>query len=149
MKKLEEGLKVLETLKDKSPEMMKMYNDIKKLSEDMYNPDNYPKNPDGTRKYGDDPPVPELEDKTITAEVIANNEVEKASYDEGICKVSIVGVGMKSHTGVAAKAFSTMAQENINILMISTSEIKVSMVIEEKYAELAVRALHDIYELDK
>jgi aspartate kinase len=76
-------------------------------------------------------------------------EVDEASYDENICKVSIVGVGMKSHTGVAAKAFSTMAKENININMISTSEIKVSMVIDEKYAELAVRSLHAAYELDK
>ena len=64
-------------------------------------------------------------------------------------KVSIVGVGMKSHAGVAAKAFTTMAEENINIRMISTSEIKVSMVIEEKYSELAVRSLHAAFELDK
>ena len=77
------------------------------------------------------------------------NEIEDASFDESICKVSIVGVGMKSHTGVAAKAFATMAKENINIMMISTSEIKVSMVIEEKYAELAVRSLHKTYELDQ
>jgi aspartate kinase len=56
---------------------------------------------------------------------------------------------MKSHSGVAAKAFSTMAKENININMISTSEIKISMVIDEKYAELAVRSLHNTYELDK
>jgi len=56
---------------------------------------------------------------------------------------------MKSHSGVAAKAFTTMAKENINIEMISTSEIKISMVIDEKYAELAVRALHEAYELDK
>jgi aspartate kinase len=76
-------------------------------------------------------------------------EIVSASFDESICKVSIVGVGMKSHTGVAAKAFSTMAAENINIQMISTSEIKVSMVIDNKYAELAVRSLHNAYELDK
>jgi len=56
---------------------------------------------------------------------------------------------MKSHSGVAAKAFSTLAKENINIEMISTSEIKISMIIDEKYAELAVRALHEAYELDK
>jgi aspartate kinase len=92
----------------------------------------------------------ELNDaKKVIDAFVTNNEVQKASYDEDICKVSIVGVGMKSHTGVAAKAFSTMAHENINILMISTSEIKVSMVIEEKYAELAVRALHNAYELDQ
>ncbi|MGM0518228.1 MAG: aspartate kinase [Campylobacterota bacterium] len=70
-------------------------------------------------------------------------------YNDSICKVSIVGVGMKSHTGVAAKAFSTLAKENINIRIISTSEIKISMIIEEKYSELAVRALHEVYELDK
>lgn len=56
---------------------------------------------------------------------------------------------MKSHTGVASKAFTTLAQENINIRIISTSEIKISMIIEEKYAELAVRSLHDAYNLDK
>jgi aspartate kinase len=62
--------------------------------------------------------------------------------------VSIVGVGMKSHTGVASKAFKTMAKNNININIISTSEIKISMVVHEKYSELAVRALHSAYELD-
>jgi aspartate kinase len=56
---------------------------------------------------------------------------------------------MKSHSGVAALAFSTMARENININMIATSEIKISMVVDEKYAELAVRSLHDAYELEK
>jgi aspartate kinase len=75
--------------------------------------------------------------------------IGEIEYKEDVAKVSIVGVGMKSHSGVAAKAFSTMADENINIEMISTSEIKVSMVIDEKYAELAVRALHEAYELDK
>ncbi|WP_456381382.1 aspartate kinase [Hydrogenimonas sp.] len=70
-------------------------------------------------------------------------------YEEDVAKVSIVGVGMKSHSGVAAKAFTTMAKENINIEMISTSEIKISMIIKERYAELAVRALHEAYELDK
>ena len=56
---------------------------------------------------------------------------------------------MKSHSGVASKTFGTMAKENINIMMISTSEIKISMIIDLKYAELAVRALHSAYELDK
>ncbi len=76
-------------------------------------------------------------------------ETEKIDYKEDICKVSIVGVGMKSHTGVASKAFTALADNNINIRIISTSEIKISMIIEEKYAELAVRSLHDIYQLDK
>jgi len=95
-------------------------------------------------------PVGDLGDaKKVMDRFVEDAEVDEASYDENICKVSIVGVGMKSHTGVAAKAFSTMAKENININMISTSEIKVSMVIDEKYAELAVRSLHAAYELDK
>jgi len=70
-------------------------------------------------------------------------------YNDSICKVSIVGVGMKSHTGVASKAFAALASNNINIRIISTSEIKISMIVDEKYAELAVRSLHDAYELDK
>lgn len=76
-------------------------------------------------------------------------EAAKIDYNDTICKVSIVGVGMKTHTGVASKAFSTLANENINIRIISTSEIKISMIIEEKYAELAVRSLHSAYNLDK
>ena len=77
-----------------------------------------------------------------------DQEFGSADYDENVCKVSVVGVGMKSHSGVAAKAFSVMADNNINIEMISTSEIKVSMIIDQKYGELAVRTLHDTYELD-
>ena len=68
--------------------------------------------------------------------------------DINITKVSIVGVGMRSHAGVASRMFEALAKENINIQMISTSEIKVSVVIEEKYLELAVRALHTAFELD-
>ena len=95
-------------------------------------------------------PVTDLGDaKDVVAKFVGNDEIEAESYNEAICKVSVVGVGMKSHSGVAAKAFSTMAKENININMISTSEIKISMVIDEKYAELAVRSLHNAYELDK
>ena len=94
--------------------------------------------------------VSDIEDaKNVVDRFISGGDIDAVSYNDKICKVSIVGVGMKSHTGVAAKAFSTMAQENININMISTSEIKVSMVIDEKYAELAVRSLHNAYELDK
>lgn len=70
-------------------------------------------------------------------------------FDCSIAKVSIVGVGMKSHSGVASVAFKTLANENINIMMISTSEIKISVLIDIKYAELAVRSLHNAYELDK
>ena len=68
--------------------------------------------------------------------------------DIKIAKVSIVGVGMRSHAGVASRMFESLAKESINIQMISTSEIKVSVVIEEKYLELAVRALHTAFELD-
>jgi aspartate kinase len=69
--------------------------------------------------------------------------------DDGIAKVSVVGVGMRSHAGVALKTFEILARENINILMISTSEIKISVVVESKYAELAVRVLHDGFDLGK
>jgi aspartate kinase len=69
--------------------------------------------------------------------------------DPKICKVSIVGIGMKSHVGIAAKMFRTLSEEGINIQMISTSEIKTSVVIDEKYMELAVRALHKAFELEQ
>ncbi len=69
--------------------------------------------------------------------------------DENIAKVSIIGVGMRSHSNVAAQMFSALAKEGINIQMISTSEIKISCIIDSKYTELAVRALHDAFELDK
>ncbi|WP_373072399.1 aspartate kinase [Sulfurimonas sp.] len=90
-----------------------------------------------------------LDAKEVVAEFLKEGDLENDVYNENICKVSVVGVGMKSHAGVAAKAFQTMAANNININMISTSEIKISMVIDEKYAELAVRGLHEAYELDK
>jgi len=74
---------------------------------------------------------------------------EKVIADENIAKVSIVGVGMRSHSNVATQMFSALAKEGINIHMISTSEIKISCIIDAKYTELAVRALHDAFELDK
>src|SRR2546428_271589 len=74
---------------------------------------------------------------------------EKVLHDERVAKVSIVGVGMRSHSGVAARMFAALSKEGINIQMISTSEIAVSCVIEDKYAELAVRALHDTFELGR
>jgi len=70
-------------------------------------------------------------------------------HDERVAKVSIVGVGMRSHAGVASRMFTTLAKEGINIQMISTSEIAISCVIEDKYTELAVRALHDAFEVGK
>jgi aspartate kinase len=69
--------------------------------------------------------------------------------DDKIAKVSIVGVGMRSHVGVASKMFRTLAEEGINIQMISTSEIKIAVVIDEKYMELAVRVLHKAFGLDE
>ncbi len=69
--------------------------------------------------------------------------------DSKICKVSVVGIGMRSHVGLASKMFKSLADEGINIQMISTSEIKISVVIDEKYLELAVRVLHKTFELDK
>ena len=80
------------------------------------------------------------------AEEIGADGVET---DENIAKVSIVGVGMRSHSGVASTMFQALAAEGINILMISTSEIKVSCIINDKYTELAVRVLHDIFGLAK
>jgi aspartate kinase len=69
--------------------------------------------------------------------------------DPNIAKVSVIGVGMKNHSGVASLMFNALARENINIIMISTSEIRISCVIEEKYAELAVRVLHTAFGLDR
>ena len=77
----------------------------------------------------------------VTARAIAG--------DNKICKVSAVGVGMRSHPGIASKTFRTLAEEGINIQMISTSEIKISVVVDEKYLELAVRVLHKAFDLDK
>ncbi|NTU74101.1 aspartate kinase [Candidatus Roizmanbacteria bacterium] len=74
---------------------------------------------------------------------------ERVSGSKDIAKISIVGVGMRNHSGIANTMFGVLAREGINILMISTSEIKISCVIEEKYSELAVRALHDAFALDK
>ncbi|MFH1138908.1 MAG: aspartate kinase [Pseudomonadota bacterium] len=83
---------------------------------------------------------------TETARAIG---AERVLGDENIAKVSLIGIGMRSHAGVAAKMFNALAKEGINIRMISTSEIKISCVITEKYTELAVRALHDAFELEK
>ena len=69
-------------------------------------------------------------------------------HDVNVAKVSAIGVGMRNHSGVAARAFTALTQEGINILMISTSEIKITILIQEKYVELAVRILHDTFGLD-
>ena len=70
------------------------------------------------------------------------------SGDDKIAKVSVVGVGMRSHVGIASQMFRTLAEEGINIQMISTSEIKIAVVVDEKYLELAVRVLHKAFELE-
>ena len=69
--------------------------------------------------------------------------------DEHIVKVSVIGVGMRSHAGIASKMFAALAGEGINIQMISTSEIKISVVVDEKYLELGVRTLHSAFGLDE
>ena len=81
----------------------------------------------------------------LIEEVAKDIGAQKVEVDENVAKVSIVGVGMVSHAGVAAKMFATLAHEGINILMISTSEIKVSCVMQAKYTELAVMVLHDAF----
>ncbi len=102
---------------------------------------------DGTANLGFTVPENELESAKDIMDKL--NAAENLEFDSNIAKVSIVGVGMKNHSGVAGTAFTTMADNNINIEMISTSEIKISMIVDEKYSELAVRALHEAYELDK
>ena len=84
----------------------------------------------------------------ISKQTAKEIEAEEVLGDENIAKVSVIGVGMRSHSGVASKMFATLAAESINILMISTSEIRISCVIEEKYTELAVRSLHTAFGLD-
>jgi len=85
----------------------------------------------------------------LKAEVIPKAGGAQLSGDPKICKVSIVGIGMRSHVGVASRMFSALSDEGINIQMITTSEIKTSVVIDEKYMELAVRALHRTFDLDQ
>ncbi len=85
----------------------------------------------------------------ISKQTAKEINAEEVLGDENIAKISVIGVGMRSHYGVAAKMFATLAAENINILLISTSEIRISCIIEEKYAELAVRSLHTAFGLDQ
>lgn len=102
---------------------------------------------DGTTNLGFTVPQNELH---VAKECMDRlNAAREILYNDEIVKVSVVGVGMRSHTGVASLAFQTLANEGINIQMISTSEIKISMIVDQKYGELAVRALHEAYKLDK
>jgi aspartate kinase len=86
--------------------------------------------------------------KMLNDQVKAGIKCKEITGDDRMAKISIVGLGMRSHSGIAAKMFRTLAEEGINIQMISTSEIKISVVIDEKYAELAVRVLHKAFELE-
>jgi aspartate kinase len=96
--------------------------------------------------------IPKAQFKTameIERKLAEEIEAQDVLGDKNIAMVSVVGVGMKNHSGVASMMFNTLARENINIMMISTSEIRISCVIEEKYTELAVRVLHTAFGLDK
>lgn len=84
----------------------------------------------------------------IAQKVAQEINAEDVIGDPNIAKVSVIGVGMKNHSGVASIMFNTLAKENINIAMISTSEIRISCIVEEKYTELAVRVLHSAFGLD-
>ncbi|EAI4414103.1 aspartate kinase [Campylobacter fetus] len=120
---------------------------FKKLAEKNINVDMIIQNTsheDGTTSLGFTVPQNEME----AARSVVDGVAKSVEIDSDVVKVSVVGVGMKSHSGVASLAFSTLANESINIQMISTSEIKISMIVASKYGELAVRALHKAYELD-
>jgi aspartate kinase len=96
--------------------------------------------------------VPKTDSKKaqeISEAVAKELEAQGVIADNDIAKISIVGVGMRTHSGVAAKTFNALSENGINIMMISTSEIKISCVISVKYTELAIRVLHDIFELEK
>ena len=79
----------------------------------------------------------------------ATVKMDSVSGSSDIAKISVIGIGMRSHAGVAAEAFEALASRGINIQLITTSEIKISVLIDAAYTELAVRTLHSIYELDK
>jgi len=87
--------------------------------------------------------------KILKSQVQPHIKCRDVTSDENIAKVSVVGMGMRSHAGIAAQMFRTLAEEGINIQMISTSEIKITVVVEAKYTELAVRVLHKAFELDQ
>jgi aspartate kinase len=94
-------------------------------------------------------PKADFRETMAIAQKVANGiGAEEVLGDTNIAKVSVIGVGMKNHSGVASVMFNTMARENINIIMISTSEIRISCVVEEKHAELSVRVLHTAFGLD-
>lgn len=95
-------------------------------------------------------PVTDLKEAMVLMEKLAKEvKAESVSADSDISKISVVGAGMRSHSGIAARMFKALSAESINMRMISTSEIRVSCIIEKKYSELATRCLHDIFELEK
>ncbi|OFE12180.1 aspartate kinase [Pseudohongiella acticola] len=85
--------------------------------------------------------------RALVADIVSRIGAREVTFDKKIAKISLVGVGMRSHAGIASKMFKTLADESINIQIITTSEIKISVVIEEKYLELAVRSLHAAFDL--
>lgn len=87
--------------------------------------------------------------REILESIAAEMKAQRVDGDDGIAKISVVGVGMRSHAGVASRMFKSLADEGINIQMIATSEIKISVVVDDKYMELAVRALHRTFGLDQ
>ena len=93
-------------------------------------------------------PENDLEKSQEALKAAADIEFNNVITDENVVKISVVGVGMRSHAGVAATMFKTLADKGINIQVISTSEIKISVLIDAEYTELAVRALHTAYGLD-
>ncbi|KIN68888.1 aspartate kinase [Sulfitobacter donghicola] len=97
-------------------------------------------------------PVDQVQRANLAMQKAADDGVinyQELIADEAVAKVSVVGIGMRSHTGVAAKMFKVLSDEGVNIKVITTSEIKISVLIDRKYMELAVQALHDAFELDK
>ncbi|SVC01184.1 uncharacterized protein METZ01_LOCUS254038, partial [marine metagenome] len=94
-----------------------------------------------------------LKDENIAKKILDDKRDElnfsNLSTDSNIAKISVVGMGMMSQSGVAEKMFKTLAENKINILAISTSEIKISVLIEKKYTELAIKSLHNVYKLEK
>ncbi|MBD3626087.1 MAG: aspartate kinase, partial [Rhodobacteraceae bacterium] len=97
-------------------------------------------------------PVSEVKraEKAMTdAKAAGSIDFQELVADTDVCKISVVGIGMRSHAGVASKMFKALSAEGINIKVITTSEIKISVLIDRKYMELAVQALHDAFELEK
>jgi aspartate kinase len=86
--------------------------------------------------------------KAIAATIVTNIDAKTVQSNQNVAKISVVGVGMKSHSGVASVMFQALGREGINLQLIATSEIKISVVVEERYLELSVRALHSAFNLD-